>query len=196
MKKLIVSSLAVLGLAVSGYSQGVITFDSSAGTGTVSINGVLDTAQDINAELLLSSDGGVTFSPVVTLLLSASSGPSGTIPFGSIQPAAGDVSSFGGVLYDNSGNGYQSATIAAGTQVTLEVQGWLGNYSSLAAAFTAGQATGTTATFTEDLSAATSPILAAIGNMPNLNLVSTPEPTTFAIAGLGLASLLAIRRRK
>jgi len=194
MKKLIVSTLAVLGLAVSGYSQGVITFDASGvATPNVYINGVLDTATDINAELLANTGSG--FFPVVTLLLSDLSGDSAAnVAIGATEPAAGDISSFGGYLYDNNGNTYQFPTTASGTVVTFEVEGWLGGNSYAGAT----QYAGVTASFTEALSATSSPINAALPNMGILNLapIASPEPTTFAIAGLGLASLLAIRRRK
>jgi hypothetical protein len=35
-----------------------------------------------------------------------------------------------------------------------------------------------------------------MGNMPSFQVVGVPEPSTFALAGLGLASLLIFRRRK
>lgn len=194
MKKLIVSSLAVLGLALSGYSQGVITFDGSLG-GHVSINGVADTATDINAELLYNN--GTMFVPVVTLLLSASSGTSGTLPIGSIQPASGDITFNGdGSLYDNSGNTYIIPLIAGGSPATFEVEAWTGSFSSLAAAVTGNANTVTSGSFVETLTLASSPILAACDQMPAINLVGVPEPATMALAGLGVASLLAFRRRK
>ena len=88
------------------------------------------------------------------------------------------------------------ASNAGGTAVQMYVQAWLGNYSTFAAAMAALEPVAQSANFSVTLSLASSPVLANVGTMPNINLVPTPEPATFALAGLGIASLSAFRRRK
>jgi hypothetical protein len=205
MKKTILASLLIAGLTVSGYSQGVIYFDGSnnhnasagaASGGQVFLNGNLDTTQDINAQLLMFN--GTSYVPVVTLLLSAGTTATTTVNFGSTQGAVGDITDFGGgAPFDASGNGYQEnfAAYPAGSVGQFEVAGWMGQFSSLAAAQTAGQLTGITGPFNVTL---TSPTGTAndISSMPALVLTTVPEPSIIALCGLGSAAFMLIRRRK
>jgi hypothetical protein len=204
MKKLILSVTAMAACSVGAYAQGTITFDGSNNSNTSStattggevfISNTLDTSIDINAELLYSSTGTAgTFSPVVTLLLSSQNTIT-TPTLGQIGTASGDVSGEGnGTLLDLSGQTYVIPTIASSATAYFEVQGWLGNYGSLTAAAAAGQKSATTAVFSEVLSGSNPPY-ADVNNMPALNLTSVPEPSTFAMAGVGLASMLIFRRR-
>jgi len=208
MKKLILTSLAVAGITLSGFSQGIIYFDGSNNTspsstatseGQVFLNGVLDTGTDINAELLWSSTVNGIFAPVATLLLSTSTSPGNAV--GSIQPAAGDITFYtSGVLFDTTGNAYQFNTpnaIAAGTPVFFMVEGWTGNYSTFAAAQADPNSfVGATSAFSEVLTSATG-TANDIEGMPALNLVSVPEPTALALAGLGgFGMLMALRRKQ
>lgn len=186
-----------------GFRGGIITIDTTEEAPNVYIEGVLDTSTDINLELLYFDTGSASYKPVVTFLLSQAIGDTGSVaPWGATEPAQldpvrGDISFMNsGQLYDCDGNDYQSPTIPFNTQLTFIVEGWTGNATSLQAAeYTFGDKWGVTAPFTETLSDPNSPILANIANMPALNL-SIPEPGTFVQAGLGLASLLALRRRK
>jgi len=193
MKKSILTALAFAGASLYSYGQGAITFDSTEGTPppayNVTINSVVDSTQDINAELLYYN--GTSFVPLVTLLLDNANQTPGTYASPVTLGAAGDVSDFG-LLYDASGSLYQVPSNPANTVVTFEVEGWLGNgIDSYAAATTKG----VTASFTDAVTSTSSFPNANIDNMPVLNLTSVPEPATFALAGLGLASLLAFRRR-
>jgi hypothetical protein len=202
MKKLIFSVTVVAGFSMASFGQGVIYFDgsnntstspSAASNGLVFINGVLDTASDINAELLYSSTATGTFSPVVTLLLSSLASPIGN-NVGQTIAAAGDITSYGnGSLIDTSGNAYFTP-LGSGTTGYFEVQGWLGNEISLAAAQAAGQPAGSSGVFSEVLTSATG-TANSVNNMPALNLTAVPEPSTLAMAGVGLASMLIFRRR-
>jgi hypothetical protein len=205
MKKTILATLLIAGLTVSGYSQGTIYFDGSnnhnasaaaSSGGQVFLNGTLDTTQDINAQLLMFN--GTSYVPVVTLLLSLGGNTTTTVAFGSNQGALGDITDFsGGAPFDASGNGYQEnfAAYPAGSVGQFEVAGWTGNFSSLAAAQAAGNSmTGITGPFNVTL---TSPTGTAndISAMPAL-LLTVPEPSMFALCGLGAAALTLIRRKK
>jgi hypothetical protein len=197
MKKLILSVTAIAGFSLAGFAQGSINFDGSGNTstsptatsnGSVFIAGVLDTATDINSELLYSSTAGGTYSPVVTLLLS-SSATSTSSAIGQTLAAAGDITSYGsGVLYDPNGISYSIPTFAAGSVVYFEVSGSVTVNGTVYS--------GQTGPFAETLVASTSPVPAVIDQMPALNLVSVvPEPSTLAMAGVGLASMLFFRRK-
>jgi len=203
MKKLILSVTALAACSVGTYAQGTINFDGSKNTsasptatssGQVFINGVLDTTTDINAELLYSSTANGTFSPVVTLLLSSSASTSSPA-LNQIISAHGDVTADKGKIYDNSGNSYAIPNIAQGTAAYFIVEGWTGSSSTYPG--TGPGTYGATAAFSETLSGGTA-TPANLGNMPALNLVTTtvvPEPSTLAMAGVGLASMLIFRRR-
>jgi len=195
MKKLILSVTAVAGFSMAAFAQGTITFDGSTG-GHISINGAADTTADVNAELLYSSTGTAgTFNPLITMLLSSSATASGPAA-GQVITAAGDISFNGdGSLYDSGGQAYIVPAIASGATAFFEVVAWTGNGANPAAP---GIDAGTSAVFTEVLTAASSPSQANIGNMLALNLVPTtiiPEPSTLAMAGVGLASMLFLRRK-
>jgi hypothetical protein len=206
MKKLILSVTALAACSVGAYAQGTIAFDASSNvntspsattSGEVFIGGVLDTSTDINAELLYSTSAGGTYLPVVTLLLSSNNTTATTTPGGTLA-ASGDVTflSSGGscAFFDNTGSSF-ILPVAAGTLTYFEVEGWTGQGTTYANAPQAG----TTAVFTESLGGVGSPPSAAatLNNMPALNLVTTvvPEPSTLAMAGVGLASMLIFRRR-
>jgi len=204
MKKLILSVTALAACSVGAYAQGTITFNGQSNNNTsptatsggeVFLDGVLDTATDINAELLYSSSMTGTYSPVVTLLLSSGNSPS-TPALNQIGSANGDVTNFKGKLQDASGNTYAIPNIASSSTAWFIVEGWTGS-SSTYPGTGAGQY-GATAPFSEALSGQNPPY-ANINNMPALNLVTTttvvPEPSTLAMAGVGLASMLIFRRR-
>jgi len=194
MKKLILSVSAIAGLAMAGNAQQVALHDSNASAPTsndVSINGVIDSTQDLNLQLLVGSTAGTVTTDVVTLLLNGATATA-TTALGSVQPAAGDISFSGGLILDRTGNGYQVATGTA----YYEILAWTGNYSSYAAALASG---------TQGVDAGSSGILAfdAAGGIPtaglspaeedlaspiNLTQVPTtvvPEPSTLAMAGVG-----------
>jgi len=192
MKKLILSVTAIAGFSMATFAQGTITFDGSTG-GHISINGALDTTQDVNAELLYSSTGAAgTFNPLITMLLSSSATASGPAA-GQTITASGDISFNGdGSLYDSGGQAYIVPSIASGVSTFFEVVAWTGTGTVYGGPNVDGA---TSAVFTEVLTAASSPSQANIGGMPALNLVAVPEPSTLAMAGVGLASMLLMRRK-
>jgi hypothetical protein len=198
MKKLILSVTALSACSLGAYAQGVIQFNSSSGSGVVEINGVVDKTQDINAELLFSSSASGTFAPVAQMLLSSSNtsgdGNPGFDPSDIITGVNDIVYKGNGALFDTHGNAFVPSTAAAGTTLYFEVEGWLGNSSSYPGAGQ-GAGSGITAVFSDVTSIGTSPIIASLVNMPDLNLTVIPEPSTLAMAGVGAVSMLLMRRR-
>jgi hypothetical protein len=175
MKKILATLTVITGLAVSSYGQGYIFFDGSTSSGLVSINGVVDTGQDVNASLIAVVNG--TNNVIATLLLSNTT-------------AAGDITFFGdGHLYDNSGNSYNTGTAAGPT--TFIIDAWLSGNVYPGDGVAGG---GHTAPFTMTTAAFGSPV-PSLDTMPSLNII-VPEPSSLALIGLGSAALMIFRRRK
>jgi len=193
MKKLILSVTALAACSVGAYAQGVVYFTSPVGA--ISINGQLDTATDINAELLTSATASGTFTPVAQLLLSSSNTSSDhAIGFDSsdIVSATGDITAkHTGTLAEQGGNAF---AVNGTSSAFFIVEAWLGSSST----YDTTVAHGATAAFSQVLGNAQSPTPQTLTSMPALNLATTvvPEPSTLAMAGVGLASMLIFRRRK
>jgi hypothetical protein len=201
MKKLILSVSVVGAMSLTGFAQGITfsDFENAAGYGTT-IAGAPNTTQDLNLELLYGTSAGAVTTPVVTLLLSSSATPANNVnvALGQTFAGAGDITGAGGLLYDNTGSSY---AVPAGS-VFFEVLAWSGQYSSYAAA----EASGTVGVYAGASSVfpGTSPAAPATPNdidgvgVINLTQVPTtivPEPSTLAMAGVGLASMLFFRRK-
>jgi Ca2+-binding RTX toxin-like protein len=201
MKKLILSIAATSVVAISGHAQQLLFTDAGNNSTDTTIAGVAN-HQDLNLELLVGSTSGTVTTDVVTLLLSATSAP--TTALGSVQSAAGDITTSGGDIYDATGSSY---SVPAGT-AWAQVLAWTGNYSTYAAALASGQQgvyAGESALFQiVPPPAAGSPPsdisnIEAVGD-GNVDLTQVPttvvpEPTTLAMAGVGLASMLIFRRK-
>jgi hypothetical protein len=208
MKKLILSVTALAACSVGAFAQGTIVFDGSSATapgGQVTINGALNTTININAELLYSSTQGGTYSPVAMLLLSSSNtsndgtpgfDPSDILAAGS--GPTGDITfNHNGYLTDATGTVFfPDAALGVGATVWFEVAGWTGNGVNSYPGTGAGTY-GITGPFSEPLSSSQAAAQQTLSNMPTLNLVTVavPEPSTLAMAGVGLASMLLLRRK-
>jgi hypothetical protein len=194
MKKLILTLTAVAGFSVAGFSQGAITLDGSLG-GNILINGVVDTTQDLNAILYGGTSPTTVTTPIITLLNSSSLQSSSSLT-GQTLSASGDIQdNSNGTFYDNNGNAYIVPNVPSGSTGYFELVLWTGNGNSPTAP---GIDAATSTVFSEVLVATTSPIPAVANNLPSINLVPTtvvPEPSTLAMAGVGLASMLFFRRK-
>lgn len=94
--------------------------------------------------------------------------------------------------------------LAAGANGTsFEVKAWSGNFTSYEAATTGGATyRGASGVFTNPTGGAVDPVTgipspaAALSGFTGMTVSGIPEPSTYALAGLGLGALLLIRRRK
>jgi len=127
--------------------------------------------------------------------------------FATDTTANGTVGGIGGLALFSGANGtsaigtdlagYFSATsaaanlgVAGGSTVTLVIVAYNG------ASYSAASVRGHSAAFTMTAKASPSqPDLVGIGNWSSFAVTQVPEPSTFALAGLGLAGLLIFRRR-
>jgi len=203
MKKLILSIAGTSLLALSSSAQGIALADNSPASFDNTINGVPNTTQDLNLELLLGTSAGTITTPVVTLLNSVGTTLNGGViqPLGQESAAAGDISFFG-TIDDQSGAEY-TLSAYAGQTLFFEIEAWTGQYNSYAAALASGvtgESAGTSSVFSEAVPTASNsnPIDVSSVGVIGLTQVPTtiiPEPSTLAMAGVGLASMLFMRRK-
>jgi len=195
MKKLILSVTAIAGLAMAGNAQQLLFSDSGTVNGSIdtTINGA-NNLNDLNLELLAGSGGTATVD-VVTLLLSQTTSSVTTL-LGTTQSAKGDISTSGGDIADQTINPY---LVAAGTS-DYEVLAWTGAFSSYAAAQAGGADVGSSGVIAFPVNGAPAagapPVTIDLAAPINLTAtVVMPEPSTLAMAGVGLASMLFFRRK-
>lgn len=204
-RKLIASILGIASssaMVASSYGQGQVIFANyaydpgfTAAPVTYAANNVPAgkagqlVGSEFNADLLFSLNGGVTYSAA----------PNSTTAFygSDVAPGAGlgTPTGYAGLFQGNSVlvPGYTSGAIF------FEVQAFN------AATYASATVVGTSAAFSI-------PSLSTVGSatpvgdlfnggaagtyLQSFTVANIPEPTTLALAGLGMASLLAIRRRK
>jgi len=116
----------------------------------------------------------------------------------------GMTSTVGGYGYPGSGGGtfFINGTSASGGSINIIVFGWDATYSTPQAAAAAGAAVGWTAPYAYNYGATTgTPTTTGAqgltGGVGKFGVwAPVPEPTSFALAGLGAAAMLIFRRRK
>ena len=200
MKKLVITLIAVTGLAVSTVAQGTITIDNLNGAGG-------NTATDHG--LFFDSAGAVYTGPNINIQVL------GGLAAGSLSEIA-TLMGANALFYSTVPGVYLDPTFAtynvpnstgAGTAV-LQVLAWTGTASSFASAATDEQfwawdgnayVNPTSFTFQNAMGGPQAGLPdappASLDGMPAMQLALIPEPSIIALAGLGLASLLAFRRR-
>ena len=187
MKKLFLS-LSLTGITISAFAQGsLIAIDNNlnanasitATAGGLFFFGVTPIAQDFNLALY-----GGTDSTALTLIKSISGA------------AAVGANAFGmGTFTDPTGGTYAvPGTTAASTTAFFQIEAWTGAATSWAAAAAAGLPNGKSLVFSNPVAAPPNATPDLTG-MPAI-IIAVPEPSTFALAGLGAAALLIFRRRK
>jgi len=197
MKKLILSVTALSAMSLAGFAQGITFSDGATPAYDTTIAGAPN-ANDLNLELLLGATAGSVNSPVVTLLLSSSAPPTTSTP-GGVYTAAGDISAAGYIL-DNSGTAY---SIPGGVTDFFQVLAWTGAYSSYQAALASGvtgEYAGASGVFSVAVPAGSTGFPVDITGVGIINLTQVPttvvpEPFTLAMAGVGLVSMLFLRRK-
>jgi len=190
MKKLILSTVAAVA-AVAAQGQGVVSLASGGAGSCIVSNSVTGATSKITA-------GGYTFGLYVASTLG---GLSSATPVATFNNAG-----FAGIISGVSSFTVQS--LSAGTTYFDEVKAWSNDGASSYEAFianpganTAGisaAGVGAVGTITPVAVGSTSPapnVFTSSSSIPVL-ITPVPEPSTIALAGLGVAGLVAFRRRK
>ena len=172
------------GGAANGYvgAFGIEVWAAPAGTSTTAVNLTPAAGYAVQAYAALSSGG---FTKLATL--------SGTIPgsnAGGIAGLSGDIVTLPSAI-----------VTPAGSSAVLGLAAWNSSAASMSAALNA--ATSTTRAGVEAFTQSTTapsvpqgPVVGLTGMNNDLVMMTVPEPSSFALAGLGAAALLIFRRRK
>lgn len=212
MKKLLVTILMTAALATSVFAQGTVAFSASAAHGLVqyTTDGTTRTSVPVGNPAQVGAFGNLNIA-----IYSAAVGTANPFTAGSFAPLPAAWSESTTVLHQIAplaGNTpaftFTLGNIAGGVNGEIMVLGWTGAASDWNSALAAGTGlfgwTGSTlSTGALSFTAATGnpPILPAVpitygaAGFNGLVLAPIPEPTSFALAGLGLAALLVFRRR-
>jgi hypothetical protein len=212
MKKLLLTAALVAG-TISVFAQGTVNFNNSIGTTTYRI---LDT-DGLNAGGTAGGQGTNFFAQLYwaagtvtdSTLLQAAGFPVNlrSLANGGLVQTSGTTSL--GVVMANSTVTLSPLT-PAGSAATLQLRAWWGGGSIYPAYYNDnlagarpearfGQSALFTLTSTGDPTAAPPGTPSALNGLSSFQLKSVtiiPEPTTFALAGLGAAAVLIFRRRK
>jgi len=185
MKKILVT-LAATALALSVYAQGTVTFQNAVGVGgKVYIDGALATASDQFTVQLL-------YGPVGTAL-------------DSLTPWTDTFTSTTGMglFYDGATKTLPGIPAGGGSadsvmNVTLAIQGWTGAWATMEEAIANNALVGKTLAFNNPTGAGGAPpsppanMVGWLADNP-LNLTAIPEPSTFALLGLGALGMFLFR---
>ncbi len=208
MKKILVTALACC-VAVGVFAQGNVQFRNLYTAGSINIDARVTNGETGN--LLDNSNtlwrGALLGGPTTGTAANVSLGIVGTLTQ-LYNPANTTLSWVNFRAAPNNG----SVTVASagrvlndvnwGQQGLVQMVAWQGNYDTWAAAFAAWQAgtpgvlIGASNPLTLTMpTGPTDPNLTYLVGLQAFTIVPVPEPTTFALAGLGAAALLIFRRR-
>jgi len=191
MKKLLITTLLAGGIACSVLAQGNVALDNSANT---------DTSPTATSNGLFFLNNGTTTALTVGDFNAAFYGGTDANSLQLIHSFSGTEAQFSGFSGPGKWGDPNGAAWAipgstgAGTAF-MRIEAWTGNFSTYAAAVAGNAFVGQSTVFQNPMKALPDapPTLTA---MPAIVLSSVPEPSTFALAGLGAAALLIFRRRK
>lgn len=209
MKKLLVTTAATL-LTVAAFAQGTVNF-ANASTTTGLNPGTRDvifgaTAKNFNAALaqgaLVSSNyAGVNLNTLRAGLLYAPTTVTDLTAF-SLATFAGGYPTFKGSTSSTAGSWFSKVAtlngIAAGTTVNLVAVVWdtaKATDPNVAAAKTGLYGTSSIFTYTVPGGSTPAPAEFLPQGLTSFSIGVVPEPTSFALLGLGAAAMLIFRRR-
>jgi hypothetical protein len=186
LKKLILT-VALTGVAISGFAQGFVNFNTQAvgaSAQVYSAPGVLASGTAFFAQLYAAdgfnaSEGSLTAKG--TAVNFRAGGNVGYVQISGTTSAGATVNPTVAVTTVNNGN------------VTLQLRAWSSSFATYEAAVAGGGAYGSSALLNlASTSAPTGP--ATLTGLQGFTMV--PEPSTYALGLLGAGALLMIRRRK
>ena len=185
MRKLAVL-LAVTVATASAFAQGTVTFANNSAYATVADRLVKDVGG--------ASLTGTTF--FAQLFFGAQGTAEGSLT--AVTPTAAFRASTTASPGTLVGGSRTLTGITSGQTATLQVRVWdSAAFASYDAAVAGGGKIGSSALFDYTVPAAGSPPAAFfMEGLRTFTLTQVPEPTTLALGAMGLAGLLAIRRRK
>jgi len=200
MKKLLITALLSGGIAAGAYAQGLVALDNDGSLSTATptaTSGGLFFVQPVPGGPINKISGdfnaafyGGTDSANLSLIASFSG-----------VAAAGSAFFGDGTWTDPNGKTYtvpgleNAAANSSGTAF-FKVEAWVGSATSYAAARLNNALAGTTTVPFSSPWASLPNLTPDLTGMPSIVLTAVPEPSTFALAGLGAAALLIFRRRK
>lgn len=191
---------AMAAYATSAFGQGIITFANNTGLvqqWTAADNSTLISVPKGGGFVqLFWAPSGTAYTPWTASMSGAAwvaANPGWTLgtAVGFTTPAAGKF---------NGGNLTLSPLANIGGGVDYVIAGWTGSAASFDAAIAANAMVGVSSKFKTAVGDGTAvppgaPVSLA-GTFTGMTLQPVPEPSTFALAGLGAAALLIFRRRK
>lgn len=199
MKKTLLTLAAIAVSAATIYAQGRVGFDNLGTLNAITIT--TDPAFAVVGQGAPGANVGANYS--VQLLWAAgtytdmglflAAGPQSSGPVAFFGATGGSPTTDGAGLFD----GGVVAMGGPGGAYTMMARAWYNNgqYSTYSAATGAGANTGTSTLLTLNVTEPPTPALFA--NFASYTVAGVvPEPSTFVLAGLGIASLLLFRRRK
>lgn len=199
MKKYL-SILAVVAMASSAFAQGTVAFANNAQS-LVTAGGTAIPANGGFAQLLWAPAGTAASAyqqgdPAAWFTANPGWAPA--------TAAQGGVDAIGPVAGRFTGNTVTVPTATPGATIQAIVAGWTGNFADLNLAYAGAASIGFSSSFSivtgnpTTVPPGTAAGITGAGQFTGLNALPTtivPEPSTLALAGLGVAALLVLRRR-
>ena len=218
MKKAILA-IALVATGLSSFGQGYFLFttgtrqvwDTIAGTPVTykpdaglnvaflwAPSGTTAAITGLAASSTTNGTTSVSYATAWSDILGANGGYTLAVNAGTSATVVQTTSSVGGVSYNGAGTFLVTGT-TAGSSYSFYAIAWSNAYSTPQAAQTAGAAVGWSSVFTYATGALpnSTPLNFSGSGMNAFGLAGAPvpEPGTIALAGMGIASLLAFRRR-